>query len=283
MRKNTLYIFFILIYSVSCNIINPEEEIPAYIRINNVNLITDVISEGSNNHKISDVWVNLNGYRQGTYELPVTFPVLDIKSKNELIFRPGIKINGIAASRDIYPFYTFYTIDTILTRDAITEITPVFKYKSDTRFSWMENFEDAGISLVKSPLSDTTISIINDTLSGSNVAFFNIDNIKRNFKYYSADSFLLPKNASPIYLELDYRSEDYLSLGIKYITFQYATEEPVITLFPHPNGMNKIYIDLTFLINSNSQAYAFGFFFSATRQGDGLARYWIDNIKLVHF
>ena len=47
----------ILVFVAACNAINPEEEIPAYIEINTMNVSSNYVTQGTNSSKITDVWV----------------------------------------------------------------------------------------------------------------------------------------------------------------------------------------------------------------------------------
>lgn len=268
----------------SCNLINPEEEIPSYLSVKNSTVITDELTQGANTSNICDVWVNIDGNKQGNYELPVTFPVL-ASGKHKITFKPGIKINGIAASRVVYPFLNNIDKEIDLKEDSVYSFNPVYSYKSETVFSLNENFEDAGFSFKRNILCDTTLFTESDPNgSGNLMGTFVLDNIKTRFFYESTDSFLVNAAYTPVYIELDYNIEDYLSVGVKLIQSQYSTYESYITLYPTEGKTNKVYINLTDFLKSNLDIYAFGIFFKATKTNTTTtAKYRIDNVKLVHF
>ncbi|PKP21492.1 MAG: hypothetical protein CVU05_06630 [Bacteroidetes bacterium HGW-Bacteroidetes-21] len=282
--KKYIYGCLGLMLLTSCDLINPKEEVPAYFRIKEAQLVTDEGIEGANTSKINDIWVNIDGNRQGTYELPSTFPVLATGSRS-MVFRAGIKVNGIAASRQIYPFFDFYEFSMNLEEDSIYEITPIFHYKDATIFTWLENFEDAGISMKKSSQSDT-IMVTQPYLGqvSNYVGYFAVDDTRNRFLYETVDSFPRPASGTTVYLELEYESDDYLTVGLKLITSQYSTYEPVITLYPHPDGLNKIYIELGSFLTSSTSAVFYSVYFSTYKQIDApKAEFYIDNIKLLRF
>ncbi|MDQ3048944.1 MAG: hypothetical protein M3R27_15445, partial [Bacteroidota bacterium] len=109
---SALIISGFLLFLSSCEIYNPAEQIPAYIRVEKFILTTDNFSQGSNSHKITDVWVYVDEILVGCFELPVTIPVL-YEGSHQVKLRAGIKVNGISASRAPYPFYTIHeqTVD----------------------------------------------------------------------------------------------------------------------------------------------------------------------------
>src|SRR2546429_208057 len=65
----TLYLILYTFFLSSCNIINPAEQIPVYLQVNNFTLQTNPSTEGSTSSKFSDVWVTVDGATQGAYEL----------------------------------------------------------------------------------------------------------------------------------------------------------------------------------------------------------------------
>lgn len=271
----------VIICVISCEIINPEEEIPVYIKVDKATLSCDDGTQGANTSKIVDIWVNVDGNRQGTYEMPVTFPVLS-EGSHKLTLRAGIKVNGIAADRSIYPFFDFYETDVVFNPDSIYEYLPVFHYTGTTIFRWLENFEDAGITLKRNSVSDTNLTIqpYPDTPENS-YGYFAIDDTKPLFFYESSDSFPCP--GSDLFLELDYKNNDYLVVGLKIIKTQYSVYDQLITLNPSA-GMNKIYIDLGSYLNLQPDAMFYSVYFYAYKQsGISKAEYCIDNIKLLHF
>ena len=95
----------------SCNIINPAEPVPAYLHVDSFSVKTDPLTQGSSSHRIVDAWVFVDGNIVGAFEMPVNVPVLSA-GMHKVTVRPGILVNGIAATRSIYPFYSGY--DTVM-------------------------------------------------------------------------------------------------------------------------------------------------------------------------
>ncbi|MES2398217.1 MAG: hypothetical protein V4549_19535, partial [Bacteroidota bacterium] len=94
---------FIVTTFISCELYNPAEPIPAYIRIDKIDLAT-IPGQGTDSHKITDAWVYIDEQLIGCFELPATFPVL-YEGSHQVKIAPGIKVNGIAATRSPYPFF----------------------------------------------------------------------------------------------------------------------------------------------------------------------------------
>ena len=86
MLRKLIYKFIALIFLLpvsSCEIFNPEEQVPAYVHLDKIDLNTQS-DEGSKSHKITDAWVYLDDQLVGTFELPSTFPVLTENGNHNL-------------------------------------------------------------------------------------------------------------------------------------------------------------------------------------------------------
>ena len=107
----------VLLFAGSCNLIDPEEAVPSVIYIDELSLNVNP-GEGTDSHKITEVWVYTNGQMLGAFDLPARIPVLNQGNTDVLMFA-GIKNNGISSTRIRYPFYT--TFDTTIAFAAGTE------------------------------------------------------------------------------------------------------------------------------------------------------------------
>ena len=266
----------------SCEIINPEEDIPAYIRIDTFQLETNTLEQGTNSHKITDVWINIDGNFIGVFELPATFPVL-AEGTHEVTIRAGIKVNGIAASRAIFPFYTHYIIDTNLTPELILQLSPKVEYSDETIFAWKEDFE-AGLSLDTTSISDIPIIQSNSVFFEGNKAgaiiFYDNHTI---FECKSHDAYELPKDNSKVFLELNYKNNNEFVIGVFANKLTQSIKLPIINIYPSGDKWNKIYIDLTYTTTSNPDAINFNIFIGAIKDENiTKAEIYLDNIKLVH-
>lgn len=273
-------ISFFLIFS--CEIINPEEDIPAYIRIDTFQLETNTAEQGTNSHKITDAWINIDGNFIGVFELPATFPVL-AEGTHEVTIRAGIKVNGIAASRSIYYLYTFYIIDTLLAPELILQLSPKIEYSDKTIFAWKENFE-TGLSLDTTSISDIPIiqsdSVFFEGSSSGAIIFYDNHTI---FECKTHDAYELPKDNSKVFLELNYKNNNEFVIGVFVNKAYQSIKIPIINIYPSGDKWNKIYIDLTYTTTSNPDAIDFNIFIGAIKDENiTKAEIYLDNIKLVH-
>jgi hypothetical protein len=94
MRKQTLFFILFAFFTAqlfsSCEVINPSEEIPCYLRIDSFLFVDTVngtpIIIKRNTQKITDAWVFVDGKLVGIYDYPSVFPLLisEITAKSNL-------------------------------------------------------------------------------------------------------------------------------------------------------------------------------------------------------
>lgn len=287
------WVFVIIALSLSsCELINPEEEIPSYIYIEKIDLsITDSTLQGSGSHKISDAWVYIDDQLIGAFELPATFPVLN-EGIHTLKVSAGIKNNGMVATRASYPFYDFYINDSTFTlhRDSVVTAKPVVQYFEDIQFAWIEDFEGA-ISIDSVATSDVSMMQTTDNalvFQGNASGAVFLDSAKPRFKGMTSEKFNLPLTGAEIYLEMDYKTSATLNLYLRANSASSDIEQLVIQLFPtEDNGKlywNKIYIELTDFVVQHVTANDFQLVFIADLSLDSTSsgEVYFDNLKLIH-
>ncbi|MCH8330577.1 MAG: hypothetical protein IH946_04225, partial [Bacteroidetes bacterium] len=205
MQRTTLRFYFMVVFLMplfGCEIINPEEPVPAYLHIPLISLITDPAKEGSNSHKIIDAWVFVDDKARGVYELPVTIPLL-YKGSPKITINAGIVDNGIADTRAIYSLYRSFVVNagsgTIdLVPAQIDTLTPTVQYKDSAVFHLIEDFES--MPILKRLKGDTGIVIGNDAIHRfeGNYGRIYLNWDKPIFEVVSIDSFQLPKQGTPV-------------------------------------------------------------------------------------
>lgn len=285
-------IIIVLLFFSSCELINPEEEIPSYIHIDKIDLlITDSTLQGSGSHKITDAWVFIDDQLIGAFELPATFPVLN-EGNHTLKVSAGIKNNGMVSTRASYPFYDFYINDSTFTllRDSIVTAKPVVQYFEDIQFAWIEDFEGA-ISIDSVATSDVSMVQTTDNalvFQGNASGAVFLDSSKPRFKGMTSEKFNLPLTGAEIYLEMDYKTSAFLDIFLRANSASSSIEQPVIQLFPtEDNGnlyWNKIYVELTSFVVQHVNAYDFQLIFIADLGTDSTSsgEVYFDNLKLIH-
>ena len=274
MKKITyLLIIFIL---ASCQK-EESDVIPTYIKINSIELEENITS------KITDAWVYTNGQFQGVYELPAKFPVLEQGNTNIKVYA-GIKNNGIAADRVIYPFFSSDTINEVLTINSTTEIYPKVNIKDNIANGIFDDFETSPSFNYDSGYKGV---IFEDGNNFGSLSLSNSDSIlltEINYKDFPLSLENVPQQGSPTYFELDYKSNTSFLVGV-YINFPNSPTIVKGLLWINPKeDWNKIYIDLTQTVSEAIGAETFSPFIEMQRDSNLVQnKLDLDNIGIIHY
>ncbi len=287
MKKNKLsfaaYIYTainVLAFS-GCDIINPPEDIPAYIHIKNYNFTTNSVREGTAANRFTDAWVYAGNTFLGGFEIPTTIPSL-VKGNKKLIISPGVKENGISLNRVPYPFIEAFTPEVNLHEAKVDTIKPDWKYLPETRFPWLENFEGTSVSLQLSNNSTTGFRILNSNDSafeGSGALMATVDQQHVLFECQTKNTYQLPRG-KPVWVEMHYKTQVPLEIGVYSIGAGGNTK--LFTAGVNPSAeWNKVYFNLTSTISYEGTTQVFRIYMAAFNQGNG-GTILIDNLKLLY-
>lgn len=270
------------LFFASCDTINPKEDVPSYIQIDTQKvIIQDIVKEGSSNHGISDAWVYIDDKLQGSYEPPVKFPVLATGS-HKITLIAGIKTNGISATREEYPFYKEYIIDTILPESGVLKIHPEYTYIDNVHF-WIEDFQDSDIKISPQPGMNSDTVIVREANPDISGEYYGVIYVNANNPIFNAAT---SAETDPIYyfqanrrmfLEMQYKNNQKFWVGL------YADGIPYpIELINPSSTWNTVYIDLTPTIKTHP-AERYMLFFNTEWNGSNQGEVFLDNIKIVNY
>lgn len=281
-----LFLAFVVLLVSGCEIINPEEPVPAYVEIRTIGTQANYPTQGTSSGKVTDVWVYTDGAYLGTYPLPARIPILK-SGKQKISLGAGILLNGIASTREAYSLYKFYETEVELSPGNITSIDSfTVSYFPGLQYTWFEDFErdtsGGGISL------DTTAGSLGNILPDSVDVFEGQRSLKMEANANQTviecasvgDGFILDKGKD-IYLELNYKCNQPFVMGLTAITFTGNRTIPIIRFNTKPDW-NKIYVRLSPYVNANGDALKFKVYFKMELpSGSSSGLVFIDNIKLI--
>ncbi|MCX6272414.1 MAG: hypothetical protein NTU44_14605 [Bacteroidetes bacterium] len=283
-RLSILLLSSALSVLVSCDKFKGDQTIPSYIHIEKISFTT-TDTQGTASSKITDAWVYADGELIGAFELPVTLPILK-EGKHKLMIQAGIKMNGIASTRIYYPFYKPAEYEVTLYRDSVITLSPSVIYYDNVKFVWMESFENGGSSLEKTSKSDTSLVLTSDhqlVFEGTYSGLINMGDSVLLFEAATMNSYSLPKNGASIFLEMNYKTNNPLTVGVMGIGASQTFQEPCMVLNP-TETWKKIYINLTPTVDEMTTALEFKIFIGAVKSEDvDQAQILVDNFKLLRF
>ncbi len=279
----TLILLCLLFLWNSCEIINPAEEIPSYIQIDSVSLVTNVNLQGSTAHKITDVQVSSENELLGIFPLPATIPVLR-EGTNNIKIDAFVIENGISATRELYPFYERYSESGELVRGEVLNIEPVFNYLDGTDFAFIENFNGSNL-FVDDIDGDpgTRLEIVADgAFEGSGSGLIRLEETGSTAIVGTGIFYSLPTTGTPIFLEMNYKCNSTFTVGIRGI---YTSGDPVD--LPKVNlraqeTWNKLYISFDQEV-SGLLANQYQIYIDVNKAVDvQFTEVYLDNLKLVY-
>jgi hypothetical protein len=257
-----------------------ENTAPAYIHVPAFNTNASP-EQGTSAQKITDVWVYVNGQINGVFPLPATVPIVELGKQDILLF-PGIRNNGTRSNPVIYPFMNEVKISKDLIANKLDTIKPALTYLARTKFWMVEDFENG---------NTFNVNRDNNNAFGFNIApngfegkclEANLNKTNLRIEKASKVTAQLADNAENIYLEMHYKTEALLSVGI--VGFNAATPQGVvnykITLKPNQEW-NKIYINLTNEVKALQMKDFKVVFEGILAENTTSAKIQIDNVKLL--
>jgi len=270
-----------------------EDITTSWLKIDSINLTTNTTTEGENSHNITDAWVFMDNQPLGVWEIPCEIPVL-AEGKHSFTVYPGIKSNGINASRVQYPFYKSDEFDLTLVEGETVSYTPTVSYKSNKIITGREDFEDTGIILNPNIELDTSkIKIISITdfpeivKYGNNCGQMTLSQNDTIIQVFTNLNLELEKGET--FMEIDYLNTNSFAIALNSVSASSgnSNNDPFIMIPAQDDAdlkWKKIYLNLTTYITSVDQAIGFDFYIVAALDANKTnTNVYLDNIKIVQY
>ncbi len=276
---------FLLLTSfiISCDVINPEEQIPTYVKIDNIrvldkhqNPVTSKVTSASlsygNSNSISLV---------GVFRLPMITPVL-ANEDGDLFILPGVDTDGRISQSYKYPFYKLVK-DTIEYKPGDTiDYGTVTCYLIDTFEAKLnDGFENGSSFHVEGPDSAASTTIQSQIVSSGNQALELKLSDPQDVAYYTSDIQLSLRYNKSTFLEFDYYSEADFGVVLFYLDQQTQNYQEFNLLGVRGKGeWNKLYVNLTDEVNylgpTNLRVG-----FKLLRNDAPEVKVYLDNVKFI--
>jgi hypothetical protein len=278
----------------SCNKFEGAQEIPAYIQVDSLTFHTDYSSEGTDNHKLVDVWVYVNDQVIGGFELPAKFPVLQ-QGECKVEMRAGIKLNGISDTRAPYPCLKSYIRTGMqLTPDSVIRINPTFSYMDNVEFVWREDFEDESLAIKEGNGADTGIyrtepanapgALLDDYSKYSGIVTLDDDRNDMELVTDNGDGEGFVFNRGDfIFMEVNCKATTPILIGM-YIHRSSigGVEDRPFLMLNSSTDWNKVYVNFTPIVSEYNDAIDFKVYFMAQKAANVSPQtVLLDNLKIL--
>lgn len=266
---------------------NPD---PAWIEINSWTLAENLdVEEGELTQNFTDVYLTVDDKIIGFFELPIKIPLLQ-EGSHKLTLYPAIRNNGISATKKVYPFCKPYVITVNLEKNQTVTLSPTTQYYTETKF-WIEDFENTTFNIDdSSPYSQTNMTKGSDPAILAYGNFYGAVTLNHTDSVWwgkTTPAMALPKNATEVYLEVDYHNTNSILTGVNAITNGSVNDNPNIQLNPQVESevkWKKIYIELKEIVSYYVNADSYEIYFKSIIDASlDTGKVNIDNIKIVYF
>jgi len=293
------HIYYCLILSfwviVSCDSINSEEPIPAFLTIDTAYATINNNLQGTAAQHITNIWLYNGTEPLGTFPLPAKIPIL-AQGNATLIFQAGVKLNNQSTNRAMYEVFTNDSLQVNLKPGENVNYQPTFSYK-DKESAYFHPIYDFELSNnFTSTVNSAPIQITsneNFVFEGNRSLTVVIDELNTSFKAVSKDVIEvqtasmfaideLPVDGRNSYIEMHYKNDATLIVGLITNSIGLPNFSSEILKIGPKKEWSKIYIPLKQLLTSNNFEDVRLYFEGSLPGTMQTARYSLDNIKIIH-
>lgn len=286
--KYLLFLLPVAAFMGGCNVINPVEDVPTYVKIDSFNFkINDPSKEGSKSQNITSVWVYYNNNPVGTFDLPCNVPVITQGNSGTITVWPGISLNGLVDAQPQYPFFKFDTTTLYTNPGKVQSFTPTAEYITDINFPYKEDFEIGSSfqALYPGIGNDTTIRRTADkqyVFEGGGAGLIELSDAFYMSENISNTGFPIPQGEA--YIEINYKGNVNFEVGL-YNTLDVSG----IDVFEYIWGVKasdtwkKIYIELATYTGKYKGKNHKVMIKAVLPEGQSQGYVALDNIKVVTF
>lgn len=268
-----------LLTLAGCDLINPDEQVPAYLSI--APYVYSPGTDGPPTANPASSFIYVDNQLLGVFDLPAKVPVLRAGEVSVRLV-PAIYPDGQRGTRVVYPFYTDYAFKPTITPGQTLRVMPPVTYSTVARlpFEISENFDQStSTSFTVSAVPSAPYVLESGVdLNGQKVG--RVQGIPGKNDVFFLESVWedpLPNRGAPVYLELDYRTTMPFQVGVKY------NNGFVSDLTVYPNSeWTKLYVNLTDEVSRfNNDMAEFKIYFQGFPTGSAGDFFAFDNVRLI--
>lgn len=269
---------------MSCDIINPEEEIPSYLKIESIEIEETFDQETFGlSSKIVSANVIVDGETAGVINIPGKIPIF-AEGDVTITLDPLVQENGASNLLQIYPFFERIVIPATLTRRDSVVVNAKTKYVEGSSFrgstfSGSDEFFTEDID--ENGMTQLNISNIGGQVGEGSVGLVVLNEENPYYEAATSGSVTIDVGtASQIWLEVQYKSDVDFVIGVKDSTGENKREFGIRA----KGEWNTIYFNaanLLFANNITTFQLTMTAVLPASWSGED-AEILVDNVKLVY-
>lgn len=268
-----------------CNIINPAEKIPTYIRLDSFKVKTpDPSRTGSGSSRITSAFVYVNNAFVGAYDVPATVPLM-IDKDAVVTIGAGINYSGLKSYQYLYPFYYNDTVTVKYAPGTTMHHTAYAKYTEAALFRWIEDFETGNtfVKIDENNASDTTLVRTTDAskvFEGGGSGQMLLSSTKPSSQNINNKDITIKKGDA--FIEVNYRCNVPFQVGLQ-------TTKSGSVYYEYIAGANvsetwgKLYIGLQSFLGTYDVSSCRVMIKASLPDGQTSGYVYLDNIKVISY
>jgi hypothetical protein len=296
LREIAFLLVPIMVLALSgCDIINPKEELPAYISFQDPQVVIDETTGFSTNAGIRNIWLYHGGFLQGVYQIDPeidtngrVIPFLQL-DKSDFFIDGGMYETGQSSFQIPHPFWDRITFNWEAPVGDTLVLTPRFHYVDPSNYITpvVEHFEGGSIDFLpfgSGLIQDSTFLKVrqDDVFHGTGVGYVQFGPGDRWFEVINGTGFYSTQ-ASNIFAEITYKNTIPFTVGLIYQSSQGTLSTEIVTVNPS-STWNTIYVhmitEVRNIINSTGPSTIFWLWLKADGEGnEGYIRF--DDIRVI--
>lgn len=276
----------IVLLGFGCNIVNPTEIVPTYVRIDSFVVERNplMFPPLSTSHNINNISVYYNNSPIGNFDLPATIPVM-ATGNGKLQIAPGIVIDGRNDLITQYPYYTLDTLDLVAQPGKTITHVAKTKYYTFTKPQEIAYFDLGATDFSKWGGNKVMVAVTDDSLvfEGGGSGAIYLTAVGDSSIDSSSRLLTIPLNGAS-YIEFNYNSTIPFYVGMQANLSNVFYSSPYFLAGIRPNyKWQKFYLNVSSFA-AQYQATSYNFYVKAVlADGQSSGRLLLDNIQLITF
>ncbi len=273
-----------LLWVSACS--SPQALPPAYLRFQPARLILEndtLVVEAP-----IDAWVYPAGRFLAVAEPGGRLPIVPAQT-TPILIAGGVRENGLAVSRKVYPFWQFDTLSEPLAPEGEFVYTPLYRYFPDTmlRYFLRESFESPQLSLTLVNAGQPDAAPLRRTIESPRRGFWAGEVVLGPYADFRAEStlpFEFPQ--SEVWAELSLRGDRNLGVGLTIenrATGALIDRRIYLVLRPADTAWTTFFVNLTPWMAGQGTLFRYRLYLTSAGDTVGTHKIYLDDVRILSF
>lgn len=273
-----------LLWVSACS--SPQALPPAYLRFQPARLVLE--GDTLTIEAPVDAWVYPAGKFLAVAEPGARVPIVPAQT-TPILVAGGVRENGLAVSRKVYPFWQFDTLSQRLVPEGEVSCRPLYRYFPDTLLTYFlrEDFESPQLSLNLVNASQPDAAPLRRTFESSRRGFWAGEVVLgpySDFRAESASPFEFPQ--SEVWAELSVKGGRNLGVGLTVenrMTGAVVDRPVYLVLRPSDGTWSTFFVNLTPWMAGQGTLFRYRLYLTSAGDTVGTYKLYLDDVRILSF